>query len=147
MVDIIKPIFNDAEKYQFLGFEIISDIIKDIGPMGGLHSALTQCPTERIFIFPCDMPYLNSEFINYMISLPEDYDVIIPRVGSYYEPLHAIYKKTCLPFIQESINNKEYQIYQFFDKVNIRKVADEEIEFYEDPLSIFRNINYIEDIS
>lgn len=154
VVDIIRPIFddiiiisNDTEKFNFLGLETIEDIIHGIGPIGGLHAALTHSKDEKIFIFPCDMPYLNSEFINYMISLPEEYDVVIPSVGGYYEPLHAIYSKTCLPFINESIENKEYQIYKFFDNVNVRKVADDEIEYYDDPLSIFRNINYLEDIS
>jgi len=152
--DTIKPIFsdiaiisNDINKYKFLNIPIYADIIPNYGPLGGIYTALSYSKTDRAFIFAADMPFLISEFISYMIQLPDLYKVTVPFWNENFEPLHAIYSKKCLPYIENLIDNNEKKICSFFEETEIRNVVEDEIYFYsEDPFKMFTNINYEKDL-
>ena len=70
----------------------ISDRFAGRGPLGGIHAALLhwRAPT---FVVACDMPYLNADFIRYLIA---DFDGIarVPLSQNGFEPLHAVYAAT-----------------------------------------------------
>lgn len=146
VIDDIVIVANDVEKYSFLQTEVVPDIIPGLGPVGGIYTALMHKKSGRIFTIPCDMPFLNSAFINYMLSINGDYDVIVPFINNQYEPLHAIYSDNCISHIEKLINNKQRRIITFFDQVDVRKIGEDEIAFYDDPQRIFQNINYSDDL-
>ena len=151
--DMIEPVFSkvciiadDGDKYNFLNADIHPDIIPGLGAIGGLYTALEIAEESRAFLLPCDMPSINTEFISYMLSIPDEYDLIIPELGGHYEPLHAIYKKTCLKPLKDLIDSGDKKIINFFKDVNMRTITEDEICHYDDPFLMFRNINYKEDI-
>ena len=53
---------NSPEDYVLFENEcrIIPDIIKDKGPLGGIHSALSNTAKKAVFFVACDMPYLHN---------------------------------------------------------------------------------------
>lgn len=149
----ISPVFNDvviiandSGKFSFLGLPVIPDIIPGLGPIGGIYTAVQKLESERIFIFPCDMPFLNTEFIRYMTEIPDIYDIVVPEISGYYQPLHAIYSKNCITAIRRNIDAGDYRMSGFFEGYNIRAVGEDEIGFYDDPEKMFRNVNFREDI-
>jgi len=151
--DAVKPVFGeifiiapDVEKFSFLDAKVIPDIIPGLGPIGGIFTAVESLDLERVFIFPCDMPFINTDFIRYMTDIPDYYDIIVPEVNGRYQPLHAIYSKKCADGIKIKIEQKDYRMSGFYEGYNIRKVNEGEIEFYDDPLNMFRNINFREDL-
>ena len=149
VIQIIKEVnivSDDRERLKYLGFPIIPDIIPNIGPLGGIFSTLNYSNTKKVFVFACDMPHLNAEFIEYMISISQSHEIIVPFVDNNYEALHAIYSRKCLRHIKNHIANGERRIVTFFDKVDVRRVYEEEINRYSDASLIFKNINYIGDI-
>ncbi len=154
VVDKVSPVFSDisiiapdGEKFNFLNLPVIADIVPRMGPIGGIYTAVQTLNAERIFIFPCDMPYLNTEFIRYMADIPPLYDIVVPMVQGRYEPLHAIYSKNCLPAIKRNIDAGDYRMSGFYDGLNIREVAEDEICFYDDPERMFLNVNFKEDLN
>jgi molybdopterin-guanine dinucleotide biosynthesis protein A len=151
--DAVKPVFDeiyiiapDGEKFSFLDAKIIPDIIPGLGPIGGIYTAVESLDIERVFIFPCDMPFMNTEFIKYMTEIPDYYDIIVPELNGRYQPLHAIYSKRCAEGIKKKIELKDYRMSGFYEGYNIRAVNEEEISFYDDPFRMFRNINFREDL-
>ncbi len=153
VLDAISPVFDDilisareGEKFSFTGLEIIQDIIPGLGPIGGIYSAIEKIDAERIFLFPCDMPFISTEFVRYMTELPDYYDIVVPKTGGYYQPLHAIYSKKCAPRIRENIDREDYRMSGFYEGLEVRDVEDIEIEFYGDPFRIFKNVNFKEDL-
>jgi molybdopterin-guanine dinucleotide biosynthesis protein A len=154
VVDIMGEIFeevciisSDSAKFEYLNLPIYADIIPDLGPIGGIYTALMHLKGERTFIVPCDMPYLNADLIRYMASLTVQYDVVVPFVNGFFEALHAIYSINCLKPVERMIQNGRRQVIGFFDEVHLRKITEEEISFYADVDKIFENINYPEDTS
>lgn len=152
VIEAVLPVFtriaivgNNAEKFKYLGLPTHDDIVAPIGPLGGVYSALHQADTNRIFIFACDMPDINSGLIRYMVEHSENADVVVPVIGGFYEPLHAIYSKSCIAPMETLIQEGKRQIFRFFEQVTVRQVTADEIRVYADPDRAFRNINFRND--
>lgn len=135
------PQFNN-----FPNIRIVADTFPEKGSLGGIYTGLVTSDSSVNLVVACDMPFLNQALLRYMIQLSANYDLVIPRVNSYIEPLHAVYKKSCLTHIKKMIMRDELRIYDFFNLVKVRYVGVEEIEKF-DPrhLSLF-NINTIADL-
>lgn len=88
-------IANDSFDYQFSNVEVYPDIISNVGPLGGIHSALVNSKTPYIFVVSCDMPFASFEIANEIANqfLSNEIDILVPTIESYHEPLFAIYSK------------------------------------------------------
>ena len=138
----IAIVADDAERFAFLGIPCYRDIIPGMGPFGGLHAALTNADTVRIFVFACDMPGLDADLIRYMAAESEQYDVTVPYIEGRYEPLHAVYSKSCLAPVEKRIRDVNRRIISFYGNVSVRPILEQEILRFIDPKLVFRNINY-----
>jgi molybdopterin-guanine dinucleotide biosynthesis protein A len=153
VVQTLEPLFerlllvtNTPHEYSYLELPMVEDIIKGLGPIGGIHTGLETISDEAGFFVACDMPYLNENLLHYMVTLKEDFDAVIPRVGRMVEPLHALYTKQCLPAIRESIDSRVYQAMRFFHKIRVRYVDEEELRSIDPQLRFLFNINKPEDL-
>ncbi len=155
MIENLEKIFNEIiivtntpNEFDHLKQKciILTDLIKNIGPLGGIYSALSCTSKESVFFFPCDMPYLNNELINKQISIfnETDCDAVVPRVGKWLEPLHSIFKINVNNKLKSFINSKQkYYIRNFFKTINVFYLDLEENYFHD---KIFTNINTPEDL-
>lgn len=146
-IDRIAIIGDNSGKFTYLGLPAHDDIISGIGPLGGLYTALKIAETEKIFVFACDMPGLNTGLIRYMSALDiGNHDAIVPLTDGFYEPLHAVYSRKCIDTVEKRINEGTRQIVSLIKEFTIREVTEKEISTYADPKMIFRNINFKKDI-
>lgn len=127
--------------YEHLKARLVSDVYPGAGSLGGIYSGLQAAIFSHALVVACDMPFLNVRLLRYMISLPRDYDVLIPKLGGRLEPLHAIYSKNCLSPIEGLLRCGDLCILDLFDQVRVRYVAEEEIERYDPKHLSFFNIN------
>ena len=119
----IVIITNQPEAYGNFAEAVISeDLIKDIGPLGGIYTALKTSSNPAIFVVSCDMPYLHQSMIKLLIKEFESSqpDILIPRINGDIEPLHAFYSKTILPFIESNVAQNKYSIRELFPLVNVK---------------------------
>jgi molybdopterin-guanine dinucleotide biosynthesis protein A len=148
VVGVMKPLFgrivlvtNTPAEYAYLNLPMYGDLIRDLGPLGGIYTALTVIPGDAAFFVACDMPFLNLGLIQYMLRVRSGFDAVVPRVAGNLEPLHALYGKSCLSSIKKLIEAGEYQIFRFFHDVSVRFVEEKEIRRYDPDLRSFYNIN------
>lgn len=111
----------------------------------GLYTGLLNASNETIFVVPCDMPLLNRGLIEHMISLLDGEDVRVPLMGQHFQPLHAFYRKSCLPFMRESIDQKHFKIIRFYDEVLVRTIDEAAIKLFDPQLTSFINVNNEQD--
>ncbi len=142
----IHIITNTPQTYAHLKLPMHQDLIKGLGPLGGIYTALKAIEEERGFFVACDMPFLNPDLIRYMVQKAPGHDVVIPRIGQYIEPLHAIYSKVCLPHIERIIGRDEVRIVKFFHEVKVLYVEEEEVRQFDPGLDCFMNVNTPEDL-
>jgi molybdopterin-guanine dinucleotide biosynthesis protein A len=153
VIAVVEPLFehliiitNTPRDYAYLKIPMVEDLIKGLGPLGGIFTGLQTMSDEAGFFVACDMPFLNSELIHHMVDVMEDFDAVVPKVDWKIEALHAIYTKNCLPAIEELIDNRDYQIFKFFEKVRVRYLSEEEIRGLDPELRSFFNINKPEEL-
>jgi len=145
----IRPFFNEiilitnkVESYAHLNISMVSDIYKNCGPLGGIHTALKEASYEFVFIVACDMPFIEPKFVEHILKRSEqDYDIIMPRVNDYCEPLHALYSKKCLPAIEYCLNRGELKVASIWPYLRVKFIEQEEISQFTDPLKAFFNVN------
>jgi len=146
VTNILKNFYYLPKKFDYLNVKLIKDIIPYKGSLGGIYSGLLFAKNNSIFVVACDMPFLNIPLLKYIISFLQDYDIVIPKINNFFEPLHAIYSKKCIKPIKKLIDENNLKIIDFFKDVNVKFVKKNEIEKFDPDLSSLFNINTLEDL-
>lgn len=120
---------------------IVTDVYPGRGALGGLYSGLLTSTTQYNLVVGCDMPFLNLELLRYILKVAEGFDVAVPRLGEFLEPLHAVYSRNCLTAIEPLVKLGEYPIIEFYSDVIVRYVEPEEIDKFDPQHWSFLNIN------
>ncbi|MDD2319887.1 MAG: formate dehydrogenase accessory sulfurtransferase FdhD [Geobacteraceae bacterium] len=137
----VMLVTNTPELYRFLPCRMVPDEYQGLGSLAGIHAALKHSSTEYVFVVACDMPYLNSELLRQMVAKAQGCDVVIPESDGGYEPLHAIYRKSCLPAMEEALQSGKIKIVDCFDWSKVSVVSRDEIVAVDPEFLSFRNIN------
>lgn len=142
----IIVVSNTPESHEHLRVSLVSDLVPGKGPLGGIYSGLTASKDEYNFVVGCDLPFLNTGLISYMIGLINDHDIIVSKLNGLVEPLHAIYSKRCLIPIKRQLDINELKIQSFFGEVKVRYIRESEIKKYNPKGIAFFNVNTEEDL-
>lgn len=125
--------------YEATGLKLVADKFKDVGPLGGLHAALSESMYEWNLVVGCDMPFLHPEIIDELLGVKGDYEVIIPSHVTGNEPLIGLYKKDLANYFQECICKNELKLQQVIKNRNVFYL-DVDALLYKYPL-LFHNLN------
>lgn len=141
--DDLLVVSGDPVRYEPLALpaRLISDEQPGVGSLMGIYSGLRASRHPHALAVACDMPFLSIPLLRYMVPLADGYDVVIPRLGGFLEPLHAIYGRSCLPFMAGLLEQGRRQIIAFFDHVRVRYVEESEIERFDPHHLSFVNVN------
>lgn len=134
-------ITNTPDEYSHLGLPMHEDLLKGLGPIGGVYTGLSVITHEAGFFVACDMPFLNRELIQYMLENRGQFDVVVPRISGMVEALHALYRRDCLLAIKRLIDSRQYQILLVFNEESVRYVEEVDIRRIDPELRSFININ------
>lgn len=134
-------ITNNPLEYSYLKIPLYQDLVKGLGPVGGIYTGLDALDDDWAFFCACDMPFINEDLVRYIAGVRDGFDAVVPKVDWKIEPLHALYSKNCLPAIKELIYKKEYQTIKAFDNIKVRYVEEEEIKTYDPQQKAFLNVN------
>lgn len=169
--EIVLVSSNDGP-YASLPVRLVGDVFRGKGSLGGIYSGLKAAKFERAVLVGCDMPFLNEDLLDYLISISPDYDVVIPsgsaklpserftkvegrnRIGERrtakdddLHPLHAVYSNHCVEAIEARLQVDDLRMIGFHPNVRVRIVGETELERFDpDHLSLF-NVNTPEDLA
>lgn len=124
---------------------LVRDDVAYQGPVGGIYYGLRAIGKEVCFVTSCDVPFLNLSLISYLISQIENYDVVAPYWQDRFQPLHAVYRRSVLPLLQQQLERGELRPIFLYEKVRTRKVGEDEIRRFDPEGLSFLNMNTPED--
>lgn len=129
----------------FNNLPIFADDYENIGPIAGLHAALKNATTPYVFVVSCDLPFLNSNFIELLTKEVQtnSIDAVVPKHSLGIEPLHAIYSTSVLTEVENQIKQGLYAIRTIYSRLKVKWF---EVNSFFKPEIMFFNINYPEDI-
>lgn len=135
-------IVGPKKQYSKYQFAVVEDLYPHKGPLGGIYSGLLYSRTVYNLVIGIDMPFIEPELIEYMVSHSEGYDIVIPAYGQkLYEPLCAIYSKNCLKIMEQNLKNDILSVRSIFPFCKVRWIKEEEIRIFDPELHSFFNIN------
>lgn len=138
----VYVVTNTPEEYSFLDkVEFVPDLLPEKkGILEALYSGLKQSSEDENFFFACDMPYLNLELIQKMLEIKNNFDVVIPVIKRKPTPFHTIFKKSCLPSMERTLEKGSKKLAMVFRDLNVKYVPEEFLKEYDENLNSFFHI-------
>ncbi|MFI5251780.1 MAG: molybdenum cofactor guanylyltransferase [Bacteroidota bacterium] len=140
----ITIITDQKEPYEFLKLHIQSDIIKESGPLGGIHAALVRSSAKHIFVISCDLPFVTAKLIERLADKRFDADVILPTDNKIAQPLCAVYSRASFPFVVKHLREKQYSVSRCLEDMKTLTVSTYNT-VNKFGFSVINNINTPED--
>lgn len=148
----VKPVVNEIiiiannDHYDYLGYSVYNDLIKESGPLAGIYTGLFYSNTETNLVISCDVPFVNEGLLSYIVDNAGQCEVAVPVHNGKTEPLCAIYSKKCLDNFKNLIINKELKMHNVLNYFLTKQIfISEKLSFYNSKL--FTNVNSLDELS
>ena len=152
LVRQLKPAFAELVVVAAPGQELpplpatlVRDEVAYHGPVGGICYGLKAAHKEVAFVTSCDVPFLNLPLISYLISQISNSDVVVPYWEGRFQPLHAVYRRSVAPLLQEQLERGELRPISLYQKVPTREVSEEANRTFDPEGLSYLNMNTPED--
>jgi molybdopterin-guanine dinucleotide biosynthesis protein A len=127
--------------------EVITDIYPAKGPLAGIYTGLCSSHTVVNILVACDMPFLNTVLLQYMVNLLPGFDAVIPRwSNNQIEPLHGIYSLDCIPVMKKYLENNQLSISECLKEMHVLYFNQREFSKFDPKFLSFFNINNQADV-
>ena len=137
---------NREERFAGYGLPVVPDVYPG-SSLGGLYTGLHEADTEHVFVSSCDLPYPSAAVLRYLCSLKDGFDAVVPKTAYGYEPLFALYSKSCLEPIKTQLESGDFCAYAYYPQVRIRYATSEELAPFDRNNRAFLNLNTPEEFA
>lgn len=135
-------ITNDPELYEGFAQRIEPDIFPRRGPVAGIHAALYHASYNSVFVLGCDMPFIDTGVIAYMVEQIGDHQAVVPEIDGRLQPLAALYSRSCLPVFEHHLQQDKLKLIRIIqEELDIRVIKEQELAQFGQVKEIFFNVN------
>jgi molybdopterin-guanine dinucleotide biosynthesis protein A len=144
--DDVVAIINDADLARQVGLPHRPDVIREAGPLGGVHAALLWAQErgeDGILIVGCDMPFLEPALLREIAARGGGADAVLPESEGRrgVEPLCAYYGTACAAAIEAAVAEGDRRMIGFLERVRSERVPLDVVRSFGDPARMFLNVN------
>ncbi len=138
---------SDHIKNNYNEYIVIKDTIKgNLGPLAGVLSGLEWIEKKDseinwLITFPVDSPFFPTDLVDIFLSHVNEEQIIVAESNSRIHPVFAMWNKNLIPYLKETLNNRNLKIDQFTKNFKMKVVKFPFIDY--DP---FFNINNQDDL-
>ena len=123
--------------------EVIPDLIKNSGPLGGIYTALKTAKERgfsKVITSPADTPFIPKDFVSRLETYSSK-PIVVAKSQGRVHPILALWDTTLLSDTEWALNKGERKILSW-----IEKYSPAQIEWIDGPDPFF-NINTPEDLA
>ena len=136
---------NDSKKFKFLNLRVVHNIEENKGPLMGILSCLKASDSDVNFITACDIPFMNIPYIQDMLNMASDADIVMPVSGNNrYETLFAVYNKRIISAAEDILKNNKRRIIELFNRVNVNFIDINFDSWYQNLNTKQNYLNFIQ---
>lgn len=165
IVDCVQSVAADVfvvapadRPYGTFGVPVMTEPIPGQGPLGGLEMALRVAKHDRCLVVACDLPFLNRDLLTWMTHRPFDADALVPILGTgsdpdgtiadgQAQPLHAIYRGSCLPSVERLLAGEQRRMSRLLQVLRVEYLFEVDVCPFDPTLKSFVNVNSIADLA
>lgn len=132
---------------QGVAAQVVADLYPGAGPLAGIHAGLSAARHDLLLAVAADMPFVNLALVAWMAALAPGFDAVVPQAphpetgALAWEPLHALYRRSCLPAIAARLAAGQRRVQCFLPDVQVRAVAVQEAARFDPTGLSFFNVN------
>ncbi len=144
LFDEVLVSFADATtSVPVAGHRVVYDLMPNCATLGGLYSALTAVETDWVFALACDMPMVEPTVVASLIRRCDDEDYVVPVLSTGPQPMHACYRKTCLPALKRMAEAGELRLQGLMEEQMLHgiRVPEADLVALDTHLRSFLNVN------
>lgn len=125
----------------------IPDFFPNCGPLGGIHTALTNSQSDLNLMLAVDMPFVTADLLKFLLDRAAETNALItvPRTGRGLQPLCAVYRRNFAPVAERAIRAGNYKIDATFANLELRIIDLQELLAANFADELFFNVNTPED--
>lgn len=141
---------SDEAPYRDTGLPILPDLSPGSGPLAGLGAALRWCPRPHLLVVACDMPYVAGPVVDLLLQrCGPGIDIVAPRIRGLFEPLLAVYARTCLPAIERRLAMGRFKAAGMMDQegLSVAAIDQDELARVDPALRSLVNLNSAADLA
>lgn len=145
VIDTVKPyskfiyILSSNPEYSKFEIPLLTDLIRNKGPLAGIYSALENSGNKKALILSCDVPFITTNAIEQLLGFKSDKMAVVAKTKSQIHPLFGIYSKECIPIFKDLIAHEKLSVIQA-----LNHISTDYLTF--DDEGIFRNMNELSDL-
>ena len=140
----IVVIGGAPERFADAGVTVVPDAVPGTGPLGGLYTAL-EGASERVIVLACDLPFVTTPFLEYLLRTGRECDATVPRTGDGLHPLCASYAQRAAPRIRQLIDEGVRQVREALATLPVHIVEGEALAAFDPDGRLLHNINTPDD--
>jgi len=141
--DDILIVTNTPNLYADENVRTCEDVYKDMGPLAGIHAALSNSKSEYIFLIACDMPVISLSYIEHMKQeiVSTGVQVCLTKRNGWIEPFNAFYSISTIDEAENRLSEGNSSVFSFVNSVNTRVITEEEARAFDPEMNMFMNLN------
>ncbi|WP_181348379.1 molybdenum cofactor guanylyltransferase [Thalassobacillus sp. CUG 92003] len=122
--DQITIVADEREAFNSQPYPVISDIHTGIGPMGGLHAALSRMDEGVLALSACDTPFIEKGVYQHLLQELNrlEASIVIPVHHNRYHPMSGLYSTRLLSHIEDAIEKHHYSLRQLWQRTDVHFV-------------------------
>lgn len=140
----VRILSGPEPRYEDRGAAVDVDLVRDVGAMAGLHTAL-QRADSGVVLLAVDLPRVPVALLQRLAGLVAGFDAVVPVGPGGPEPLCAAYGPACRDAVASCVARGDYKLTAFWPDVCVREVPSAELTAFGDPDTMFANVNTPED--
>jgi molybdopterin-guanine dinucleotide biosynthesis protein A len=127
--------------------EVVEDIHGGCGPLGGIHAGLMASNTDFNIVTAVDLPAVTQRLLEFLLMRARASGKLVtaPRVGGFWQPLCAVYRKAFAEIAEKALREGRCKVDALFNEGNCDAVREAELRAEGLGPELFVNCNTPED--
>lgn len=135
-------------RFASLQVEVVTDLVPDAGPLGGVWSALAASPAPLVLVVACDLPLVTEALARHLadtLGRHPEADVVVPRDARGLHPLCACYRTRCAPHFEARVRAGQFRMLDALAGLAVAEVDPETLRAIDPDGRALTNVNTPED--
>lgn len=148
--DSLKNEFSDIlivtskpELYEGMDVRVCSDEFHNMGPLAGIHAALSNGLSKYVYLIACDMPVVSLPYISHIKQriYETGAKVCVCRRNDRFEPFNGFYSRELLPDVERRLKDGSSSLFRFINASDPLIISEETARRFDREFRMFTNIN------
>jgi molybdopterin-guanine dinucleotide biosynthesis protein A len=142
-VAVVAP----GDRYAAMEMPVLPDRWPGAGPLGGIATALSTTSADWNLILGCDLPYLTSDWLAWLIpcAMNSPAQAVVPESRRGLEPLAALYHRACAAALTAAVERGVRRVTEALSEILVERVRAAEWQGLDPSGRLFDNMNTPED--